>query len=123
MCYTYLFFVEVWYFYNVLEMEKEIYYYFFPSVFHEHALCLRSHFSILVCSFQINVFKTLCCFREFDVSQASLNFSLSVLSLGTNAETNENVPDNDSKFEAALGSCLLLLDTIASSRYVYFSWT
>ena len=73
-------------------------------------------------SFQINV-KTLCCFREFDVAQASLNFALSVLSLGTNAETNENAPDNNSKFETALGSCLLLLDTIASSRYSYFSWT
>ena len=57
------------------------------------------------------------CFRELDVPEASLDFSTSCLSLGTNMQCDESISSDNSKFETAIGGALLLLGTIASSRF------
>lgn len=74
-----------------------------------------SNFSLLEILFKHFVF-----FRELDVAQGSLDFALGVLSLATNVKYDESIAESNSKFETAVSSCLLLLDTIASSRYFNF---
>ena len=71
-------------------------------------MCLHFH----VCSSRIYV-----CFRELDVPEASLDFSTSCLSLGTNMQCDESISSDSSEFEPAIGGALLLLGTIASSRF------
>lgn len=57
--------------------------------------------------------------RELDVPQTSLNFALSVLSLGTNLEGDGTLSletSDNMNFESAVGGALLVLGAIASSR-------
>ncbi len=63
------------------------------------------------------------CFRDDDVSRASVNFGLSVLSLGTKFIADETSPEASiiTSLESAVAGSLFVMEIASSSRLDLFS--